>query len=178
MKQNWKIWEKGNPWFLKKENFLLLILFGMLLMVVVWPTSKKEKEEAIKEASLQEEMVLQEQRKQQSSTEMEERLTSLLEAMDGVGRVQVMITYQASAEQVPLKDLGKELEEETIFGEEKTGEKNPYIVKEYSPVVEGVTVVCEGGDDFIIQKNITETVQALFGTSPHKIKVVKMKQTE
>jgi stage III sporulation protein AG len=45
-------------------------------------------------------------------------------------------------------------------------------------VVEGVSVVAQGGGDSQIQKNITEVIQALFGIEAHKIKVVKMKQEE
>lgn len=52
------------------------------------------------------------------------------------------------------------------------------MVKEVSPVIEGVSVVAQGGGNPLIQKNITEVIQALFGIEVHKIKVVKMKQQE
>ena len=45
-------------------------------------------------------------------------------------------------------------------------------------MVEGVSVVAEGGDSALVQKNISEVIQALFGIEAHKIKVVKMKQEE
>mgnify|MGYP006875711212 CR=1 FL=1 len=38
-----------------------------------------------------------------------------------------------------------------------------------------VTVVAQGGGNAVVQKNITDVIQALFGVEAHKIKVVKMK---
>ncbi len=45
--------------------------------------------------------------------------------------------------------------------------------KELTPRVEGVVVVAGGGDDAVVVKNITESVQALFGIDTHKIRIVK-----
>ena len=44
--------------------------------------------------------------------------------------------------------------------------------------MEGVSVVAEGGDNAVVQNNISDIVQALFGIEAHKIKVVKMKREE
>jgi len=38
-----------------------------------------------------------------------------------------------------------------------------------------VTVLAQGGDKPLIQKQITEMIEALFGLEPHKIRVAKMK---
>ena len=51
--------------------------------------------------------------------------------------------------------------------------QNPYVSKELTPRVEGVVVVAGGGDDAVVVKNITESVQALFGIDTHKIRIVK-----
>ena len=40
--------------------------------------------------------------------------------------------------------------------------------------VEGVTVLAQGGGSAVVQKEITEVMEALFGIEPHKIKVAKM----
>ena len=45
--------------------------------------------------------------------------------------------------------------------------------KEILPKVEGVVVVAEGGDQPVIVKNITESIQALFGIETHKIRIGK-----
>ncbi|MBE5956049.1 MAG: stage III sporulation protein AG [Lachnospiraceae bacterium] len=122
---------------------------------------------------------------------MENRLAEILEMIDGAGRVNVMITLAASSEAIVNKDQiyeeeadrensenGKEntktiRKEETILSE-KEGDLNPYIVKTMEPVIEGVIIVMEGGDNSFVASAVTEAVQALFPVEAHKIKVLKM----
>ena len=122
---------------------------------------------------------------------MEQRLESLLSSMDGVGEVKVMITLASSSEQIVEKDSpvsrssmteadsaggsrsSQEVDsgEATVYVTDNDGEKIPYVVKEISPRVEGVSVVAAGGGNAYVQKNIIEVIQALFGIEIHKIKV-------
>ena len=132
------------------------------------------------------------------SNQLEARLEEILSVMEGVGKVKVMITLASTGEKVIEKDTPTDrsniteqdstggsrntsemnAQESTVYISNSQGEKIPYVVKEISPVVEGVSVVAQGGGDFQVQKNITEVIQALFGIEVHKIKVVKMKQQE
>ena len=66
-------------------------------------------------------------------------------------------------------------EESTVYITDSEGNRTPYISQTTQPEIEGVTVVAQGGGDALIQKNITEVIQALFDIEAHKIKVVKMK---
>ncbi len=129
---------------------------------------------------------------------LEQRLEEILSSMQGVGRVKVMVTLASSGEKVVEKDIPLERnnivendsaggnrntnemysQEETVYSTNSEGDKIPYVIKENSAVVEGVSVVAEGGDQALVQKNISEVIQALFGIEAHKIKVVKMKQEE
>ena len=129
---------------------------------------------------------------------LEKKLEGVLSSMYGVGKVKVMITLASSGEKIIAKDIPLERnnivekdstggnrstnemysQEETVYSTTIEGDKIPYVIKENSAVVEGVSVVAEGGDSMVIQKNISETIQALFGIEEHKIKVVKMKQEE
>ena len=129
---------------------------------------------------------------------LEQKLEGVLSSMYGVGKVKVMITLASSGEKIIAKDIPLERnnivekdstggnrstnemysQEETVYSTTTEGDKIPYVIKENSAVVEGVSVVAEGGDSMVIQKNISETIQALFGIEEHKIKVVKMKQEE
>ena len=126
---------------------------------------------------------------------MEEELQELLSAMEGVGEVKVMITIRDLGEQVVEKDVPSESgwvsetdsaggtresesarqEESTVYITDSDGNRTPYISRTTQPEIEGVTVVAQGGGDALIQKNITEVIQALFDIEAHKIKVVKMK---
>lgn len=126
---------------------------------------------------------------------MEEELQELLSTMEGVGEAKVMITIRDSGQQVVEKDVPSESgwmsetdsaggtresesarqEESTVYITDSEGNRTPYISQTTQPEIEGVTVVAQGGGDALIQKNITEVIQALFDIEAHKIKVVKMK---
>lgn len=124
---------------------------------------------------------------------LEEKLEHVLSQMEGVGKVEVMITISDAGEYVVEKDRNTtttvtqendsaggsrtvtegDTEEQTIYVD--TGEETyPYIQKEKLPTVEGVVVVAEGGGSSVVISNISETVKALLPVEAHRIKVVKM----
>ncbi len=126
---------------------------------------------------------------------MERQLEELLSSMEGVGETKVMLTVRAWEQQVVEKDIPAESErvsetdsaggtresesarqeESTVYVTDSEGNRTPYVSQTIQPQIEGVTVVAQGGGDVLIQKNITEVIQALFDIEAHKIKVVKMK---
>ena len=118
--------------------------------------------------------------------------------MRGVGDVQVMITFRDQGESIVEKDVT--MREDTQEGEQKEGEtdtvnggsgscensettvyarsdgdETPFVNRAILPQIDGVLIVAEGGDDSEVRKNISESVEALFGLDAHKIKIVKMK---
>ena len=129
---------------------------------------------------------------------LEQKLEDILSSIYGVGKVKVMITLTSGGEKVIAKDIPLERnnivendstggsrntnemysQEETVYSTTAEGEKIPYVIRENSAVVRGVSVVAEGGDNPMVQKNISDVIMALFGIEEHKIKVVKMKQEE
>lgn len=129
---------------------------------------------------------------------MEAGLEEFLSMMEGVGKVKAMITLDTLGEKVLEKDIpmrssvitesdsqggerstnDTDSQETTVYTVDENGNKIPYVKTEILPKIKGITVVCEGGESVVIQKNITEVIQALFGIEPHKIKIVKMKQME
>ncbi len=118
---------------------------------------------------------------------------NVLANVSGVGRVKVMLTLDTSAEKVTLSDpvyksdsvnetdanggirseSSSESSPQTVFSE-KDDVKDPYVVKEIEPVIKGVLVVCEGGDNDSVKKEITSAAEVLFGIESHKIKVMKL----
>lgn len=218
--ENKKI-EKVKQTLLKRDNLIILILTGILCMVIAWPipenspktndvyglwdrnsgTINKSTNEAkqIQESFFTEEGALKGVSQETYIVEyLEKKLEDILSAMQGVGRVKVMVTLSSGGEKVIAKDIPLERnniiendsgggnrstnemysKEETVYSTTADGEKIPYVIKENSAVVEGVSVVAEGGENILVQKNISEVIQALFGIEEHKIKVVKMKQEE
>ena len=130
--------------------------------------------------------------------DLESRLEEILFSVQGVGQVKVMITLASQGEKIVEKDIPLERsniveedsgggsrntnqmnsQEETVYSTNSQGDKVPYVIKETGVEVAGVSVVAEGGNNEVVQKNIVEVIQALFGIEEHKIKVVKMKNQE
>ncbi len=110
-----------------------------------------------------------------------EELVTLLEGVAGVGRVDVMITVRASNEKVTLKDSTSReggSQEETVLIEDSERNSSPYVIQEKEPELEGVVIVCDGGDDAGVKREITDAVSALFQIESHKIKVMKSKEAK
>ena len=113
--------------------------------------------------------------------QMEEQVESILEHVDGVGTVEVMITLKASREKVTLKDNAQDAgrsEEKSVLIEDENKNTSPYIVQEMEPEVEGIVIVCAGGDSPTIQREIIAAISALFPVESHKIKVMKSKEAK
>ena len=186
---------------LTKENMAILALLGILLMVIALPVKKTEnaRDETGLSDTGSDTMKTSETEKDDGdgsyTQEVENRLEALLSSMDGVGEVKVMVTLSSSMEQVVEKDVpysmdttketdsaggsrdvvNSKQEETTVYVTDQAGNKTPYISKTLEPAIEGVTVVAQGGGNAVVQKNITDVIQALSGVEAHKIKVVKMK---
>lgn len=112
---------------------------------------------------------------------MEEQVRSILEKVDGVGNVDVMITLRASKEKVTLKDNtidAERREEETVLIQDENDNTSPYVIREVEPKIEGILIVCEGGDRAALQREIIDGISALFSVESHKIKVMKSKEAE
>ena len=195
-----KKWKK-----MKKDQWLILFLAGVLLLVVAMPagksSSKTEKQQKAQREIAQANGIGAEENDYEKT--LETRLAQILEGMDGVGNVQVMITFQDQGESVVEKDVtmrqdagtgssgqastdgttessgmgnsgSRESSESTVFAQ-SDGDETPFVNKEILPKIDGVLIVAEGGADASVRKNISEAVEALFGLDAHKIKIVKMK---
>ena len=175
-----------------KNQILILFLCGVLLMIIALPVKEKKDSGNIYAANENDSL---EKSVSTGSTAyahyLERNLEEMISQMEGAGDVSCMVTLAQSAEQVIEKDLEvtddvvsesdsqggtrttnqSSRSETTIYNSEENGE--PYVSKEISPKVEGVLVIAEGGDNAVVVKNITESLQALFGIESHKIRIVK-----
>ncbi|MCD8218355.1 MAG: stage III sporulation protein AG [Clostridiales bacterium] len=188
MKDLKNLWKKKK---LKKDQCLILFLAGVLLLVIAFPSScgESSSEGGETDALLE---ISDTVTVSDYEAEMEERLAEVLSRMDGVGAVEVMITFQDSGETVVEKDVTYS-QEESSSKEDGTSdtrtesseatvytdsEEEPFVSKEIVPAIEGVLVVAEGGGNSTVASDISEAVEALFGLEAHKIKVVKMEKVQ
>ena len=164
-----------------KENMIVLALSGVLLMVVAIPTGKeKNKTDESKSVQLDTQTVTMDSESNSAQQEaMEEKLAQFLSRMEGAGRVEVLITYASTEEQVIEKEMPSQTsendaggtsrvisessrQENTVYQTGRDGSKTPYVTHTLSAKVEGVTVLAQGGDSPVLKKNITVVIEALF----------------
>lgn len=180
-----------------KNQLLIGGLIGILLLVIAIPTEQSSKGTAEKK----EETTVSGTAEAGDGTaesniyeaKLEQKLKQILESMEGVGKVEVMITLKDEGESVVEKDIGSsrqnvteedgtvkrttedsQSQEETVYSQTDGSGQEPFVSKEVVPQVEGVLVVAQGGGNPTVAKNISDAVLALFPVEVHKIKVVKM----
>ena len=186
---------------LKKENMIVFALLGILLLVVAIPIdtdSSKEKVKDKEEDNNKEDLSAYDSQVDENleyCLQLEQRIEELLSNIDGVGEVQAMVTLVTSKELIVEKDEPvtrntitesdgdggtrstneSSYDYETIYEMDENGNKIPYVIKQIEPEIQGITVVAQGGGNAMVQKNISDVLEALFHLDAHKIKVVKMK---
>ncbi len=178
---------------LQKKQILLIFLIGILLLVIAIPTEKKEKTSNQEEREDREERMLVESKEEEYVKRMERKLKETLECVEGVGKVDVLITLKSTGQKIVEKDRNskrkyseekdstggmrevkdEQQEKQSIYIQDTDGSQKPYISKEMLPEIAGVLVVAQGGEKPVVIQNITEAVQALFGVEVHKIKIMK-----
>ncbi len=109
-----------------------------------------------------------------------EELESIIGKIKGVGRVEVMINYEGTAENIyanntsqQLKDSESKTQEEHIIIDKGSGEDG-LLVKSIYPRVTGVAVVCEGGGSPTVKNDITQLLKALYNISSNSISISEM----
>lgn len=174
-----------------KNQILIGGLLGVLLLVIAIPVDSGKKKTGDTANTEQEKGVSDDTNDGVYEKKMERRLIEVLEAMDGVGKVEVMITLKDNGENVVEKDTSissqntregengatqsqTQSQEETVFSQPQGSGQQPFVSKEVTPQIEGILVVAEGGGNSVVVKNISDAVLALFPVEAHKIKVVKM----
>lgn len=182
----------------KKEKAVIGFLIGIFFLLIATPVSSvsDHKTKSAENAATDEEQETRQITNVDSDAyirEMENKLEETIQAMEGVGEVEVMITLKNNGEKILEKNLIYENDSEKLQEDGKTEEKSviknnpetvlietsgdtsPIVISEKYPEIEGVLVVCQGGNDADVEVHIKEAVQALFSVDAHKIVVCKRK---
>ena len=108
------------------------------------------------------------------------QLTDIISSIDGVGECKVMITMRNTSESVYAKNTdssssenSKSESDEYVIYDGDDGD-TPLLLKEKFPNVEGVAVVCSGGDNTVVKEKVIKCVSALFNISSNRISVSKL----
>ena len=151
---------------------LLVFLLGVALALVPGKTKKTDAQQTTA-ASADTAFDLSATQKQ---------LEALLSAIDGAGRVRLMLTL-SSGEQIIYQTDSRTVtsagstttQTETVFRQTGSSEKEPAAQSVLYPQYQGALVVCDGADSASVRLAIIQAVSSLTGLGSNKIAVVKMK---
>ena len=125
---------------------------------------------------------------------LEKKLGNALIAINGAGRVKVVVTLEDVGSSIVEKDISYqrdndnqndgstsssaaryEDQEETVYTVDSQGRDIPYVSKQILPSVEGILIVTDGADKENVKKQMKAAVLSLFDLDEHKIAIVKIK---
>ena len=101
-------------------------------------------------------------------TQLEEKLTGMLSELQGVGHVRVTVTVSRSEEQIFAEEV-----KSRIVITKSNGQETALVSGTNSPAVQGVAVLCSGGDHASVRESVTAAVSTVLGLSPAQIFVGK-----
>lgn len=178
------------------ENTVIVIIIGIIVIIAgsaffrgTGNNTQKPKETVSKNSTSGSPVL-------SAGNEDESRLAALLSQMKGVGKVDVMITYVTSSEDVPAYDIKKnksgtqekdsgggtrsisqeEYDSSLAYEDSANGGKKPVILKKLEPEVKGVLVVAEGADSAEVRERICNSVMVVLDVPAHKVQVVQRKK--
>lgn len=119
---------------------------------------------------------------------LEDKVQEIVESIDGAGKAKVMITLSETTEYIYAtndKDTRKNNEnsDDSTFENdyviiENNSNDTGLLIKTIEPKVRGVAVVCEGGNDSTVQRQIYSAISAVLNISTSRISISKLNFTE
>lgn len=152
-----------------------------------------EKSNNIKEISNQDDNPIESQYDYEEKQKID--LKNILKKMQGVGDVDVMISFESGESKLPAYDKNEQKsvteESDTRGGKRvnnqnndnskvvmttQNGKNEPFILKTYKPKIIGVVVVAEGASNSKTKYEIEQAVSKLYNLTLDKVNVYSMKK--
>ena len=186
MKQKWFEWlhrpEGNTDWFGKL--FPILLGLGVIFLVVSNTHISKQQTPSPSENP---QAALAESQNSTYAEQLARQLEEILGHMEGVGRVQVMLTLDDTGEAKVLQDLEsalseqeetdasgasrKYLEKQSQTETVRDAQDQPYVLGETSPRVRGVLILAEGAKSNQVRQELLWAVQALLDVSADEVHI-------
>lgn len=190
--------EKGNS-KKKIENlvvFAIILIITIIIINYVWndgernTVKNKSDNEQSSYKQLASELKTTSNNSITTKTDLEQKLEDILAKIEGVGKVNVLITYSQSSEIVAMfNEISKTSstqEEDSEGGTRKVDETDttkeviytqengvnvPVTQKVINPTIEGAIITAVGANNATTKTNIIQAVEAVTGLATHKIQV-------
>lgn len=148
----------------KYKYVLLVIVLGLALMSLPTKTENQHTELPASKAEDQ---------------DLTEKLEEILGKIEGVGRVQVLLTQAAAEETVYQQDEDRssngDLRLETVIISDGNRTQQGLIRTVTPPTYLGAIVVCQGADSNVVRLAVAQAVAGVTGIGTDRIVVLKMK---
>ena len=177
----------------------LVLAFVLIAMNILLPSSKSLNSNKLSSTTVQESVDNSTAPNEEDEKDYEEKqkndLRNILKKMNGVGDVEVMMSFENGEEKVPAYDKStqKSTTEETdnqggkrvntqntdgstIVMTTSDGDNEPFILKTYKPKIIGVIILAEGADNSKTKYEIEQAVSKLYNLSLDKVNVYSMKK--
>ena len=118
---------------------------------------------------------------------LQKQMEATLGAIEGVGKIKVMVTVEGSTQYVYAQDEKSSLDEEESYNDQKLERlqkkqdiESMYIfvdgsnrqaqkIQEIEPQVKGVVVVCQGAGSSVVKMRVTEAVTTLLAIDSNQV---------
>ena len=171
-----------------KKIILIAGIAGMVLILLssFWPKSEatKSKQETTAAAMTTSEY----------TDLLQQRLASIVNSIDGVGKSEIMVTLETGVQNIYANQEQKntdksqdmtgenttriqerqDVEQNVILVDDPEGGEKALIKTQLEPQIKGVVVVCQGGDDPVVQKRISQAVTTALDISSKRVCVTKL----
>lgn len=162
--------------FLKKGNLkengrlrlYLLLGCGVLgILLILFGSSEKKVQQATEEppySTASDELVIYQDY-------LESRIKKLCESVSGVGNVTVVVTLSGSFESVYATEWPDGNEEYVILGSGSSA--SPIYLSRSAPEIAGIGIVCSGGSNDNIRRELISLLSATFHISSNRIYIAE-----
>lgn len=172
----------------KRENLIVFLILLIITLIVVNKILEKD-EEIVPNENLVELVSSSQDESYEILAEnnLETRLKEILSKINGVGAVDVLLTYSETSSIYPLynenisesistSESGDVTETKTQNKEIFTNSKDEAVIqKKTYPKLEGAIIIAKGASNLDVKTNIIYAVEAVTGLLTHKIQVFEMK---
>ena len=166
----------------KIENlvvFIVILIIKMIIINSILKTDKNKGDTKDTEKVLAKTSDTTQESKNNTSSNLEQRLENILQKIEGVGKVNVLITYSESSKTLAMynEDNQKNDTEETdtsggnrkvsqtttkkeVIYQEINGEKIPVTQSIINPKIEGAVIIATGAKNTNVKTDIIQAVEA------------------
>ncbi|MBE6974608.1 MAG: hypothetical protein E7436_03860 [Ruminococcaceae bacterium] len=145
----------------KYRYAVLIVLVGIVLMLM--PTGNTDRQETAQVTPAED-----------ASADLAKDLAAILGQIRGVGKVEVMLTVEEGEKLLYQQDTQGDRLQTVILTDQDRAESG-LLYQTIPAQYRGAVVVCQGGDDPLVQLQVIEAVGKLTGLRSDRISVLAMK---